>query len=585
MVWTWPSDDDSDIVGFLKIEARDNALLQNFYGSAAPTTPAPIAGMLWADSVNSLMKAYFGGVWVAQATKPYVDATFLPLAGGAMTGPIVLSADPAAALQPATKQYVDNKIDGVKWKPSVRAATVVDGTLASSFENGDVIDGVTLATGDRILIKNQSAGAENGIYIVAASGAPARAADADTSAEMLQATCYVQEGTINADTEWTCSNNTITLGSTALVFVQRAGAGTYTADESTLTLSTTVFSIKPRGVGYANMPAATAQYKFLARKSASGGDWEECSFTEALDFVTSAAQGDILYRGASAWARLPAGTSGQYLKTNGAGANPGWAGATALNGVPVGSVLDFAGVTLPTLYLWPDGAAISRSTYSEYFAIATRAATVTVTIASPAVVSWTGHGLSIGDQVSFETTGALPTGLSVGVHYYVIAAGFGANSFQVSTSRGGSAVNTSGSQSGVQTCRFVPFGCGDGSTTFNKPDLRGRTTIGRDDMGGTAISRITAAVCSIFGINLGAAGGDQNTQQHTHTATQGAHTHTYNDPANGIGTGNNGAGTQGTFSANTSAAAPAITVVNYGSGASQNVQPGQIMNKILYVNA
>ena len=61
-----------------------------------------------------------------------------------------------------------------------------------------------------------------------------------------------------------------------------------------------------------------------ARKTGSTGDPEDCTLSEVLDLIGSAAQGDILYRGASTWARLPAGTSGEYLKTLGAGANPDW---------------------------------------------------------------------------------------------------------------------------------------------------------------------------------------------------------------------------------------------------------------------
>lgn len=131
--------------------------------------------------------------------------------------------------QAAIKSYVDNMVTGLAWKQAVRAATTANATLASGFENGDAIDGVTLATGDRILIKNQSAGAENGVYTVNASGAPTRAVDVNIAAEVIGATVSVREGTANADTQWTCTNNSVTLGTTALVFAQMSGAGTYTA--------------------------------------------------------------------------------------------------------------------------------------------------------------------------------------------------------------------------------------------------------------------------------------------------------------------------------------------------------------------
>ncbi len=124
---------------------------------------------------------------------------------------------------------ITTAVEGKSWKQSVRAATTAPGTLSTSFENGDAIDGVTLATNDRILIKNQSTGAENGIYVVAASGAPARSSDANTAAEMRQATVVVEEGTANADTQWTCTTNApITLGSTSLAFAQTGGSATPT---------------------------------------------------------------------------------------------------------------------------------------------------------------------------------------------------------------------------------------------------------------------------------------------------------------------------------------------------------------------
>ena len=77
------------------------------------------------------------------------------------------------------------------------------------------------------------------------------------------------------------------------------------------------------------------------------------------------------------------------------------------------------------------------------------ASTFTVTIASPAVFSLTAHGLAAGNVVYFSTSGALPTGLTAGTAYYVIATGLTANAFEVSTTAGGAAVNTSGSQSGT----------------------------------------------------------------------------------------------------------------------------------------
>lgn len=97
---------------------------------------------------------------------------------------------------------LQSAIQGMSWKSSVRAASTANGTLASAFENGDTMDGVTLATNDRILLKNQTSASEDGIYTVNASGAPTRAVDADAFAELENATVMVNEGTANAGTAW-----------------------------------------------------------------------------------------------------------------------------------------------------------------------------------------------------------------------------------------------------------------------------------------------------------------------------------------------------------------------------------------------
>jgi|GEM_PF-2209375 len=135
-------------------------------------------------------------------------------------GNIIASvAAPSAGTDAANKAYVDSLISGLQWKTSVRAATLVAGTLASSFENGDSVDGVTLATGDRILVKNQADQTENGIYTVNASGAPTRAADADTGSELVNAAVAITAGT-QMNTAWTQTTPaTITVGASNIVWV------------------------------------------------------------------------------------------------------------------------------------------------------------------------------------------------------------------------------------------------------------------------------------------------------------------------------------------------------------------------------
>jgi hypothetical protein len=135
----------------------------------------------------------------------------------------------------ATKAYVDAARSGLDVKASVRVASVAPVAIATALEAGDVIDGVTLVAGDRVLLKDQSTASENGIYVAVASGAgvASRAADADTSAEVTTGMfTFVSEGTVNADSGFVLTtNDTITLGTTGLTFVQFSGAGQITAGD------------------------------------------------------------------------------------------------------------------------------------------------------------------------------------------------------------------------------------------------------------------------------------------------------------------------------------------------------------------
>lgn len=178
-------------------------------------TPAQTKGDVGLGNVDNTTDA---GKPVSTAQQTALDLK-ANLASPTFSGTVTVPT-PSAGSAAATKDYVDALANGLDWKPSVRVATTAAGTLASSFENGDTIDGIVLTTGDRILIKDQTAGDENGIYIVAASGAPGRAGDANVSAEVTAGmSCLVSEGTANADKVFVLTtNDPITLGTTPLVF-------------------------------------------------------------------------------------------------------------------------------------------------------------------------------------------------------------------------------------------------------------------------------------------------------------------------------------------------------------------------------
>jgi hypothetical protein len=152
-------------------------------------------------------------------------------------------ASPSSATDAANKAYVDALASGLEWKAAVRVATTTNGTLATAYANGSVVDTVTLATGDRILLKNQTTQTDNGIYTVNASGAPTRATDANTSASLNNATVLVLSGS-QADTAWTQTTANPTIGTSNIVFVAFGGGAVYTASSAGgLSLSAGAFSL------------------------------------------------------------------------------------------------------------------------------------------------------------------------------------------------------------------------------------------------------------------------------------------------------------------------------------------------------
>ena len=182
-----------------------------------------------ADSAGLLTAAFF-----TDLTNATSSATANAIAKRDASGNISV-ATPSADGHAATKGYVDSARSGLDVKQSVRVATTAAINLSSDLEAGDVVDGVTLVAGDRVLVKNQGTASENGIYVAVASaaGAASRATDADSNTEVTAGMfTFVEEGTVNADSGFVLTTDgPITLGSTSLVFVQFSGAGQITAGD------------------------------------------------------------------------------------------------------------------------------------------------------------------------------------------------------------------------------------------------------------------------------------------------------------------------------------------------------------------
>ena len=272
--------------------------------------------------------------------------------GGLTT--VTVTQDPTAALDLATKQYVDAVAQGLDPKASCVATTTVNITLSGT----QTIDGVALIAGDRCLVKDQTAPAENGIYLVA-SGAWTRTTDMDVWAEVPGAFTFIEQGTTQADTGWVCTSNAGgTIGTTAITFVQFAGVGSYTAGTG-LTLTGTQFSLTSPvsvslggtgsttaftqyGVAYGSTTSAMATTAAgtstqLLHGNASGAPtFGAVSLTADVsgtlpianggtNSTATATAGGAAYGTGTAFAFTAAGTAGQVLTSAGASA-PVWSG-------------------------------------------------------------------------------------------------------------------------------------------------------------------------------------------------------------------------------------------------------------------
>jgi hypothetical protein len=145
------------------------------------------------------------------------NANNVALTGGTITG----LGDPSSSSEAATKNYVDNLVTGLRTRVIARVASTANVNISTGLENGDTLDGVTLVTGNRVLLKDQSTASQNGLYIVVASGAASRDTEFDIISELAGQLILVSEGTTHADDLFLCTTDTsATLGSSSISYVQ-----------------------------------------------------------------------------------------------------------------------------------------------------------------------------------------------------------------------------------------------------------------------------------------------------------------------------------------------------------------------------
>ena len=251
--------------------------------------------------------------------------------------------DPTQDQDAATKSYVDNVVNGLDVKESVKLATTANlastynngaGTLTASSNGALSIDGVTVSTNDRVLVKNQTDTKQNGIYVVTATGDGSnpfvltRAGDADAASEITGGTfTFVEQGTANSENGFVFTHDgTPTLGTTAITVTQFSGAGQITAgaaltksgnqldvavDDSTIEVSSDALQIKTTYPGQASITTlgtiTTGVWNGTAIAATSGGTG-----------LTSYSTGDIIRAsGANTLAALSLGANGKILQSDG----------------------------------------------------------------------------------------------------------------------------------------------------------------------------------------------------------------------------------------------------------------------------
>ena len=289
-----------------------------------------------------------------------VGTTAISLGGSSLTlgglTTVTVTQDPTAALDLATKQYVDAVAEGLHIHASCAAAT--PGTLASitggtvTYNNGTagvgatltlsvaltVLDGYTLLNGDRVLVKNEATQANNGIYTWATGGTVlTRATDFDTAPEMASGDfTFISNGTLYANTGWVQTDPVTIVGTSPVTWIQFSGAGAYTAGTG-LTLTGTQFSITNTAVTAGAYGSATQVGTFTVNAQGQLTLAGNTTVTPAVGSITG------LGTGVATALAVNTGTAGSFVVNGGAGAFTTISATGQISSTLAGSATDGAG--------------------------------------------------------------------------------------------------------------------------------------------------------------------------------------------------------------------------------------------------
>jgi len=217
-----------------------NSELSYINSVSANVQTALDAKAIKANNLSDLASASTARTNLGLGTIATQASSSVAITGGTITG----LGSPSSGSDASTKTYTDNLIAGLKTRVICRVATTANVDLTADLQNSDTLDGVTLATNDKVLVKNQSTASQNGIYKVVASGTASRDTDFDTAGEMAGQMGIIQEGSTNADTIWLNTNDSdMSLGSTSVSFTKVTPSNSGTVTSAGLTQSASEFTI------------------------------------------------------------------------------------------------------------------------------------------------------------------------------------------------------------------------------------------------------------------------------------------------------------------------------------------------------
>jgi len=237
-----------------QLDAKAPTADPTFTGTVSGIT-ASMVGLSNVDNTSDADKP------VSTAQQTALNAK-LSLAGGTMTGSLILDADPTQALGAVTKQYADSIAEGLHVHEAVEALSDSNVDLTGGTFGGTV-DGVTLSDGDRVLINGQTSASENGIYVWNATGSTfSRATDFDTPAEASGGDfVFVLGGTTYENTGWVkTSDDVATIGTDPINFTQFSGAGSVTGGTNIEVTGTQVAVVS--NPTFANVVTVSSGVKF-----------------------------------------------------------------------------------------------------------------------------------------------------------------------------------------------------------------------------------------------------------------------------------------------------------------------------------